>query len=212
MSLVKIRAALETALANMPGIIPASDIVSSSLGSFITSADHNLVSGLVATISGHSVAALNGTWEVDVTGDTAFALLDTVTGQTVTSDVSGTGGTVLANLIAWENIYFPIKNMAIPYQRVHLLPARPENVTMGRGHYREQGIFQVNLVYPIQLGTGDVFERAELIRSTFPRGASFSNSGIVVNINRTPEVMPAIVDDEVYMLPVRIYYWADIFN
>lgn len=211
MSLIKIRAALETALANMPGIIPAATIASSSkAGIFTTVQDHNLSSGLQVTVSGHST--VNGTYEVDVTGAKTFELIDNALQSVVSGGSVGTGGTVKAELFAWENFPFSIKAPRVPYQKVHLLPGRPENFTLGDSHVREVGILQVTLMFPAQLGSGDAVARAELIRTTFPRGATFENGGIVVQIERTPEIMPAYVNDENYMLPVRIYYYADIFN
>jgi hypothetical protein len=194
----------------MPGIIPAATIVSSVSDVFTTSAPHNLVVGLQATVSNHTGGA-NGTYIVsDVPTSTTFLLDDPVTGTEVVSN--GTGGTVIAELIAWENMYFPTAANRVPYQKINLLPATPENPTMGDGFYREVGIFQITLVYPLQLGTGDAFTRAELIRQTFPRGSSFSNGGVTVNIIKTPEIRPAMIDDEAYQLPVRVSYYADIFN
>jgi hypothetical protein len=205
MSLVKIRAALETALDSMPGIIPSVGITSFNGTTFTTSADHNLLSGLAVTVSGNS--SLNGTFEAVVLGPRAFSILDPVTEAPVTGS-AGTGGTVIANLTAWENMNFPKKASQVPYQKVWLLAAQPENPTFGGGHYREVGIMQITLVYPMQLGTGDAVARADLIRSTFPRGASFSNSGVVVNINRTPEIFPGTIAEESYELPVRVSYWG----
>lgn len=209
MSLLKIRAALESALNAMPGIIPAATITSFDGSVFTTATPHQLVSGLSVTIAGNS--GLNGTYEAVVLGASTFSLLDPVT-QASATGTSGTGGTVLANLTAWENMSFPKHAGQVPYQRVNLLPARPSNPTFGGNHYREIGIFQVTLVYPMQQGTGDVVARAELIRSTFPRGSSFSNGGIVVNLDRTPEIWPGAVAEESYMLPIRMSYWADIFS
>lgn len=212
MSLLKIRAALEVALDGMPGILPEASIVGSTSGVcvFTTSTDHRLETGLQVTIKNHST--INGTYEVEKTGARTFKLIDPVSQSVVSSGSVGSGGTVKANLIAWENFPFPIKASRIPYQRVNLLPGRPENPSMGDGHFRETGILQVTLMYPSQLGSGDAVARAELIRSAFPRGASFNKDGVLVRIDRTPEIVPAYVNDENYMLPVRIFYYADIFN
>jgi hypothetical protein len=209
MSIVKIRAALETALSAMPGIIPEANITASSSGIFTTSAPHLLSVGVHALIANHT--GVNGVYAVDdVPTDLTFTIVDVVTREEIVS--TGTGGTVLAQLIAWENMFFPAIANSAPYLKVNLLPAQPSNPTFGDGFYREFGIFQVTLVYPLQLGTGDAYARAELIRSAFPRGASFSNSGTVVKIDKTPEIMGQIMSDDSYMLPVRIYYYADIFN
>lgn len=212
MSIVKIRAALESALNSMPGIIPAVGIVSSINGVFKTSEPHKLEPGLRVTISNHTGAqAVNGTYSVaDVPSDTTFTLDDVVSNLDVLS--TGAEGLVIANLTAWENMFFPVIANRVPYQKVHLLPGRPENPTLGDSFRREYGIFQVTLVYPLQFGTGDAFARAELVRSTFPRGASFVNSGVEVHIDVTPEIGPARIDDEAYMLPVRVFYYANIFS
>lgn len=212
MSIVKIRAALETALDAMPGILPAVDIVDSVNGVFKTASPHRFEPGLHATVSNHNgEAAANGKFQVAETPtEDTFTLDDIPSGLDVISN--GTGGSVIANLTAWENWDFPVLANRVPYQEVHLLPGRPEDVTMGKGYRREFGIFQVTLVYPLQLGTGEVGERAELIKATFPRGASFSNGGIVVHIDITPEVMRGFPHDDSYRVPVRVYYYADIFD
>jgi hypothetical protein len=112
--------------------------------------------------------------------------------------------------VAWENTgYTP--NPETPYLKTYLLPARPEDITIGAGYRRESGIFQVNINYPIQQGSGDALTRAELIKSAFPRGATFSSGGITVHIGETPEIIGAFETTH-YTLPVKIRYWADIFN
>lgn len=212
MSIVKIRAALESALAAMPGIIPAASIVSSTNGRFETSAAHGLQPGLHVTISNHTgESAVNGTYVVaEVPSDTTFLLDDIVTGLDISS--TGTGGSATAELTAWENIDFPVLANRVPYQQVNLIPARPEDVTLGRGYRREYGFLQVTLHYPLQLGTGEAFARAELIRSTFPRGSSFSNAGVEVHIDQTPEIMRGFPSEGSYIVPVRVYYYANIFE
>lgn len=212
MSVVNIRAALESALDAIAPIIPAATIISSSDGVYQTDGAHSLQVGLMVTVSNHTGAqATNGTYIVsDVPTDDSFSLEDVVESESVESN--GTGGSVVADLTAWENMFFPVAANTVPYQEAKLIPGRPEDVTMGNGYRREFGIFQVTLVYPLQQGTGEASDRAELIKSTFPRGASFSNGGIVVKIDMTPEVMPGYPTDDSYRIPVRIYYYADIFN
>lgn len=208
-ALIKIRAALETALAAMPGIIPSVGIATSSAGVFQTSAPHKLQPGVHVTIAGHT--GVNGTYRTgDVPAEDKFTLEDIVTDAFV--DSTGTGGSVAAELTAWENMDFPALANRVPYQEVYLMPAKPEDVTMGTGYRREYGIFQVTLVYPLQVGTRKAFERAELIRQTFPRGASFSNGDIVVHIDNTPEILRGWNEDDSYRVAVRVYYYANVFN
>ncbi len=107
---------------------------------------------------------------------------------------------------AWENApYTPINGTA--YQRVYMLAAEPENPEMGR-HVIERGFLQVSLCYPLDAGPNAAMARAELIRSTFPRGAAFSASGVTTQIERTPEIAPAQIEDDRYVVPVRVRFFA----
>jgi hypothetical protein len=111
---------------------------------------------------------------------------------------------------AWENAsYSP--QVGVPYARVTLLLAPPANDEIGRdGLYMEQGFMQVDLAYPLNAGPKPATARAELIRTTFYRGASFTASGVTVNIERTPEIMPARVEEDRYVVPVRVRFYAHI--
>jgi hypothetical protein len=109
---------------------------------------------------------------------------------------------------AYENAPFtPTVN--VPYQRVTLLLAQPANDEFGPMH-REDGFLQVDLAYPLNAGPSAATARAELIRSTFSRGASFTASGVTVHINKTPEIMPGRVDEDRFVIPVRVPFYAHI--
>ncbi|MFZ2407006.1 MAG: phage tail terminator-like protein [Methylobacter sp.] len=108
----------------------------------------------------------------------------------------------------WENT--PHTAVAgTPYQQVYLLVAEPENPTMGDGFYREQGILQITLMYPLQTGSATAAARAELIRTTFKRGTSFTSGAVTVRINRTPEISPGRVDGDRFAVPVKIRWFSD---
>lgn len=112
---------------------------------------------------------------------------------------------------AYENVAFtPTVN--VPYQRADTLPAAPDNSTQGSSHYRELGIFQVSLYYPIGTASGNAKARAELIRAHFKRGTTLVKSGVRTIITHTPKVHPALVDGDRYVVPVSIRYQADIFT
>jgi hypothetical protein len=110
---------------------------------------------------------------------------------------------------AWENVQFRPPSMATPYQVVHVLFAEPDNTVYGNEH-QELGILQIRLVYPMDAGSSAVMARAELIRDTFYRGQSFASGGITVIISRTPEIMPAMVEDGRYSVTVRVRFYANI--
>lgn len=111
---------------------------------------------------------------------------------------------------AWENVPFtPTPGTA--YQAAYLLPAEPENPTYGDNYHRLIGIFQINLFYPLQAGPKAAADRAELIKATFCRGASFTSGSVTTTIQRTPEVGQGRVDGERWMVPVKIRFYAGVF-
>lgn len=98
-----------------------------------------------------------------------------------------------------------------PYQRVNLLPATPDNSSQGQHHYREIGLMQVMLCYPVGNGRANAIARAELLRTHFKRGLTLTNETLQVIITQTPAIGGAFIDNDWYMVPVSIYYQSDIF-
>lgn len=115
---------------------------------------------------------------------------------------------------AWENADFD-PAPGTPYQQVSLLLAEPVNAEMGanaNAYYTEQGFLQIDLKYPLGEGPAAATTRAQLLRSTFYRGASFTASGVTAHIERTPEILPGRFEDERYVVPVRIRFYAHVRN
>ncbi len=109
---------------------------------------------------------------------------------------------------AYENApYTPVVNT--PYQRVTMLLAQPANDEFGP-IYREQGFLQVSLAYPLNAGAAAATARAQLIRSTFARGNTFTASGTSVHVTKTPEILPGRVEEDRFVIPVRIPFHAHI--
>lgn len=209
MSQLAIRAALELALQATPVLIAPANIVSSSGSVFLTAAPHNLQSGIDVKVADHT-SMVSGRGFADVLSPTTFGLKDKVSKQIVVIS-NGIGGTVTAQLIAWENVSFIPLN-GVPYQKVNFVFSRPDNITMGDAFYRERGYMQICLYYPQKTGPVAAMSRAELIRKTYPRGASFSNNGFTVHIDRTAEILPGVPEDESYIVYVRVPFYADITN
>lgn len=108
--------------------------------------------------------------------------------------------------LAFENVpYEPTEGT--PYARVYLLAAEPDNLEMG-ALITEQGFLQVTLCYPLGAGSSAAMTAAETIRSTFPRGASFTASGVVTTIEKTPEIGPAMIEEDRFCLPVRCRFYS----
>ena len=109
---------------------------------------------------------------------------------------------------AYENApYTPVPGT--PYQAVYLLPT-VENPTMGDSYYREVGIFQISLFYPLLTGPAAAAARAQLIRTAFKRGTSMISGGITTTITRTPEISQGRVDGDRWHVPVKLQWHANI--
>jgi hypothetical protein len=111
---------------------------------------------------------------------------------------------------AYENKDFtPVTGT--PYQRVNLLPAEPDNSTMGQTFYREQGLLQVMLCYPNNATALPAQTRAEAIKTHFKRGTTLEQAGLKVHIINTPRVGVGFNDNDRYCIPVTIFYLADVY-
>jgi hypothetical protein len=116
--------------------------------------------------------------------------------------------TVSPSLVTeYENTNF-VPPASGAYQRTHLMPSDPVNNTFGDDQKREQGIFQVLLYYPTGTGPGAATAQAELIKTKFKRGSTFTSAGVTVTISNTPTIAPALFSDDRYVVPIRIRYWA----
>ncbi|MFZ6721714.1 phage tail terminator-like protein [Undibacterium sp. Ji49W] len=99
-----------------------------------------------------------------------------------------------------------------PYQRLSLQLAAPDNAITSSSAYRDQGIFQVSLMYPLQSGVAAAEARIDIIRNAFKRGASFVESDHIITIDKTPEVAQGIVDVDRWMIPVKIRFYSNLMT
>lgn len=110
----------------------------------------------------------------------------------------------------WENkAYAPVDGT--PYQRVWFIWAEPLNDEFGKACV-EQGVLDISLRYPTDAGPVTAEARAELIRESFPRGASFTSGGLTTTITRTAEIATGAIADGRYIVPVRIRFHAYLQN
>ena len=110
---------------------------------------------------------------------------------------------------AYENVP-SVPTVGVPYQQAFLLAAQPANIEIGPG-YIDQGIFQVNIFWPKDVGSGPAMTQAELIRSTFKFGATFAlTSGGSILITNTTEIGQGVPDGDRYMVPVKVRWQARI--
>lgn len=107
----------------------------------------------------------------------------------------------------YENTTFTPTN-GTAYQRVTLLLNTPDNPEWGT-FTTERGIMQVDLAYPLETGPSAAMTRAELIRATFKRRSAFTAGGLTVTVDGTPEIAPARTEEDRYVVPVRIPFFAN---
>lgn len=215
MSMTAIRAALEARLATVPPIVPAVgfSVAAGNPAVFTTATPHGLITGTPVVLPGYSggTPSLPAVYLVFVLSSTTFNLQNSATKAFVAVTIPGTGGSVLANLTAPQNGSFQVV-MGMPYQLIHIVTFKPDEPTQGGGYYREHGLFQVTLVYPVGVGVGAITARAELIRSYFKKGTTLSDSGVTTVIAETPEFGYLQGSSSDISLPVKIGYRADIYS
>ena len=103
---------------------------------------------------------------------------------------------------AWENVdHVPVTGT--PYQQVFIKFATPDNIEYGSG-YRELGYMQINLMYPVGVGTSAIDARAVMIRAKFARTETFVDDGIKTTITKTPVIYDGFVDGDRYRMTIRI--------
>jgi hypothetical protein len=114
-----------------------------------------------------------------------------------------------AVITAWENVAFAPPAATVPYQAVVVMFAEPNNPEYGRS-YQELGVLNIGLFFPLQAGAGAAAARAEALRNVFYRGASFTDSGIIVNVVGTPTLGQGRVDGDRWHLPCKVQFSAFI--
>jgi Bacteriophage related domain of unknown function len=112
----------------------------------------------------------------------------------------------------YENVPSVKPTQKKPYQKLQLVPFRPENPTFGDNYYREVGEFQVFLCYPAREGTDKALQKAQEIRDTFFRGNALVEGGLEIIIKNTPSIERGIVIEDRYLLPVVIEYFASVLK
>lgn len=111
---------------------------------------------------------------------------------------------------AYENVPYTPPASSVPYQRVFLLFAEPDDPEAGHVLHVERGFMQINLMYPLGVGDATARARAKLIQDTFYRGCSFTSGGVTVSVERTPEAGQGTVDGDRWFIPVKVRFSAQI--
>lgn len=98
------------------------------------------------------------------------------------------------------------------YQRVQFRILKPDDPVLGRGYYRERLELQVFIYGEINKGTGEVLDRAELLRQHFKKGTTLVEQQVVIHVLETPAISGTAVIGDKILCPVIITATAEISN
>lgn len=90
------------------------------------------------------------------------------------------------------------------YQVIRYSINPPDDPVLGTGYYRERIQMQVFVVGPINEGTGDVLDRAELIRNQFKKGTFLTEDGVDIHILSTPQISGTAITENRVVCPILI--------
>lgn len=113
--------------------------------------------------------------------------------------------------IAFENVGFtPVVDK--PYAKIDFIPLKPRNTSSGNKHYQLNGIFQVCLCFPKHIGVGESFQFANTLQQHFARGKRLEKNGCYAIVKETPTVFNSVIQENRYVIPVRIFYYSEVME
>jgi hypothetical protein len=114
-----------------------------------------------------------------------------------------------------SNVAFENRDFTQPtteWAKVTNMPNVPSPSSIGsNGSDENDGVFQVDLYFPQNTGKGLALAKADAIAGVFKAGASFTNSGQAVLIERCG-ISPAKNEDAWLRIMVSIYWRAFVYR
>lgn len=98
------------------------------------------------------------------------------------------------------------------YQRCQFMILPPDDPAFPPGYYRERVQMQVFVADTKGHGTTAANERAELIRSTFFKGLSYTENSIHIRVLETPQIQSAFISQDRVIVPVMIDLTCDVYS
>ena len=87
---------------------------------------------------------------------------------------------------AYESVSFTVPNGL--YQRVQFRVSPPDDPVIGTGYYRERVELQIFVYGESNKGTGEVLQRAELLRQHFKKSTTLVEQGLYIHVLETPQI------------------------
>jgi hypothetical protein len=111
----------------------------------------------------------------------------------------------LPSVVQNENtvVTFPNTGLAL---EVFLLPGDTDIATLfPNAPSHETGVFQINVVAPVNTGRGAALALAQGIRDHYKAGTILQRNGVNVRLKKAT-IGPGISDGSKYRIPVSVYY------
>ncbi len=106
--------------------------------------------------------------------------------------------------IAWENTgYKPVKGTA------HLRPTllmSPSSLMDLNTLQHNEGIYQIDILYPLQDGAGASLTKADEIYTHFKTDLTLVSNSVTVHVKNISRAQPSIRDEGWYMTSIEIHF------
>jgi hypothetical protein len=96
------------------------------------------------------------------------------------------------------------------YQRVQFNIGRPVDPVLGTGYFREDVELQIFVNAPVNQGTGEALDRAELLRKHFAKGLALPEQGDMLHVLTTPQIAGCAVIGNRVIVPVIIAVTVEV--
>lgn len=116
-----------------------------------------------------------------------------------------TWATAQSIAVAYENVSFTPP--ATKYISAYLLPAPTDSETIDGAHRAYSGVFQVNIVMPLNVGSNEAQTLTDAIAALY--SVTFTQDTIRVYITRPFSSRPAYADGDRYVYPIYCNYRVD---
>lgn len=113
-----------------------------------------------------------------------------------------------ALLVGYENSPAPVTTGT--FLRAFQLPAETDSADLAGAHRAYSGIFQVNVVSPINGGAGVANGIANEIAAQFTLNLRLTSGAVIVQIIKPSSVAQGLQDDTRYIVPVSFRYRSDV--
>lgn len=108
--------------------------------------------------------------------------------------------------VAFQNVSFSPSADGGTYLRAYLLPAKTADPSVGVGHRRYTGIYQVTVCVARGVGRQPAEKIVSALEGLFRKGTILVKKGLSIWVDSTPSAAPPFQDENILAVPVSITY------